>query len=133
MSWIDDEAARQALFDARLSDVWTALKDALARDLSDYEKHFGLYARETKPVGDNGYWIMFQEGTDRVSGRRDIHVTFDFEKRLITAATTQTRSSLEFKIVPDFNGLPVFERRGKRYSVDEVSREILKPHLSKVR
>ena len=132
MSWIEDEAARQATFRANLSEAWAALKAALARDIADYGKHFGLYDVETKERGDYGYWIMFQEGTDRLSGRPDIHVTIDFEKLRLTVAITQTRTKQDFKVVPDANGFPVFERLGKRYSVDEVSREILKPHLSKV-
>jgi hypothetical protein len=132
MSWIEDEAARQATFRANLSEAWAALKAALARDIADYRKHFGLHDVETKERGDDGYWIMFQEGTDRLSGRRDIHVTIDFEKLRLTVAITQTRTKQDFKVVPDANGFPVFERLGKRYSVDEVSREILKPHLSKV-
>jgi hypothetical protein len=133
MSWIEDEAARQALFNAKLVEVWAALKAALARDLADYAKHFGLFDVETTDRGDNGYWIMFQEGSDRTSGRRDIHVSIDFEKLNLTVAVTQTRTNQEFKIVPDANGYPVFERSGKQYSADEVSREILKPHLSKVK
>jgi hypothetical protein len=132
MSWIEDEAAGQAMFMANLSIAWAALKVALARDIADYGKHFGLYDVETKERGANGYWIMFQEGTDRVSGRRDIYIAIDFEKLGLTAAITQTRTKQEFEIVRDSNWFPAFERLGKRHSVDEVSREILKPHLSKV-
>jgi|ERR1035438_9740556 hypothetical protein len=132
MSWVEDEAARQAMFRANLSVAWAALKTALARDIADYGKHFGLYDVETKERGASGYWIMFQEGTDRVSGRRDIHIAIDFEKLSLAVAVTQTRSKQEFEIVPDADGFPVFERLGKRHSAEEASREILKPHLSKV-
>lgn len=132
MSWIEDEAARQAVFNANVAGVWAALKAALARDVADYQKHFGLYDAETKERGDNGFVVMFQEGSDRFTGRRDIHVAIDFDKLQVTAATTQTRSKMEFKIVPGDDGFPMFERSGKRYTADEASREILKPHLSKV-
>jgi len=132
MSWIEDEAARQALFQAKLTEVWEALKEALARDIADYKTHFGLFASETKDRGDNGFWIMLQENTDRVAGRRDIHVSIDFEKLLLTSAVTQTRKSMEFKILPDESGFPVFERGGKRFTPEQVAREILQPNLSKI-
>jgi hypothetical protein len=132
MSWIEDEAARQAIFNARLAETWEALKSALTRDIQDYQTHFGLSALEIKETGDNSFWIMFQEGTDRFTGRRDIHVQIDFDKRELVAAVSPSRKSTTFRIIPGPDGTPLFERSGKQYTVDEVSREILKPHLSKV-
>lgn len=88
---------------------------------------------ETKNRGENAYLIMFQEGSDRFTGRRDIHVDFDRDKRQIIASVTQTNNRTIFNIVADEDGNPMFELAGKRYTVEELSREVLKPHLAKMR
>ena len=116
----------------KLSETWKALKSALARDLAEYQQQFGLYYLDTEETGSNSFWIMFQEGSDRFTGRRDIQIRVDFENCELAIAVVQGLTNSRFKIVADAEGNLFFERNEKRYAVKEMSREILRFHLSKL-